>query len=213
MGGRDEGSVGWRGQLDCRRRPRRFPSEPPSIMKSTSNVWAHCLLLLLARFKFSREACLPPCPPTIHSRAHRLAQCRVRLRPTTPSRSPWLRPRTRRQSSVLPVSSVRSMLVGSGTCICVAVCAPISSRRIPSDEIDEQIRRERELNRRNKRPVRLLLLGQSESGKTATLKSASQCCTMSQPHDLIRIPVKTFSSLTHPANGLQSARLGARSCF
>ncbi|KAK0440150.1 guanine nucleotide binding protein, alpha subunit [Armillaria borealis] len=40
-----------------------------------------------------------------------------------------------------------------------------------SDEIDEQIQKERELERRKKRPVKLLLLGQSESGKTATLKN------------------------------------------
>ncbi|KAG7087734.1 hypothetical protein E1B28_013679 [Marasmius oreades] len=40
-----------------------------------------------------------------------------------------------------------------------------------SDEIDEQIRRERESDRRKKKPVKLLLLGQSESGKTATLKN------------------------------------------
>ncbi|KAF5375428.1 hypothetical protein D9615_007931 [Tricholomella constricta] len=40
-----------------------------------------------------------------------------------------------------------------------------------SDEIDEQIRREREGDRKKKKPVKLLLLGQSESGKTATLKN------------------------------------------
>ncbi|GLB44538.1 putative G protein alpha subunit [Lyophyllum shimeji] len=40
-----------------------------------------------------------------------------------------------------------------------------------SDEIDEQIRRERDVDRRRKKPVKLLLLGQSESGKTATLKN------------------------------------------
>ncbi|KAG6910377.1 hypothetical protein DXG01_011092 [Tephrocybe rancida] len=40
-----------------------------------------------------------------------------------------------------------------------------------SDEIDEQIRKEKEGDKRKKKPVKLLLLGQSESGKTATLKS------------------------------------------
>ncbi|KAJ8690482.1 hypothetical protein PTI98_011907 [Pleurotus ostreatus] len=40
-----------------------------------------------------------------------------------------------------------------------------------SDEIDEQIRKEKEARRKKKRPVKVLLLGQSESGKTATLKN------------------------------------------
>ncbi|KAJ3758968.1 guanine nucleotide binding protein, alpha subunit [Lentinula raphanica] len=40
-----------------------------------------------------------------------------------------------------------------------------------SNEIDEQLRKERESERKKKRPVKLLLLGQSESGKTATLKN------------------------------------------
>ncbi|KAF5366805.1 hypothetical protein D9758_006576 [Tetrapyrgos nigripes] len=40
-----------------------------------------------------------------------------------------------------------------------------------SNEIDEQIRRERDRERKRRRPVKLLLLGQSESGKTATLKN------------------------------------------
>ncbi|KAJ7607324.1 guanine nucleotide binding protein, alpha subunit [Roridomyces roridus] len=39
-----------------------------------------------------------------------------------------------------------------------------------SDEIDAELRRERELEKKRK-PVKLLLLGQSESGKTATLKN------------------------------------------
>ncbi|KAJ7699362.1 guanine nucleotide binding protein, alpha subunit [Mycena rosella] len=39
-----------------------------------------------------------------------------------------------------------------------------------SDEIDAQLRKERE-NDKKRKPVKLLLLGQSESGKTATLKS------------------------------------------
>nr|GAT45923.1 predicted protein [Mycena chlorophos] len=43
-----------------------------------------------------------------------------------------------------------------------------------SDEIDAQLRRERETEKK-KKPVKLLLLGQSESGKTATLKSE---CTL-----------------------------------
>ncbi|KAG5729560.1 Guanine nucleotide-binding protein alpha-4 subunit [Termitomyces sp. T112] len=40
-----------------------------------------------------------------------------------------------------------------------------------SDEIDEQLRKEREGDKKKKKPVKLLLLGQSESGKTATLKN------------------------------------------
>jgi hypothetical protein len=43
-----------------------------------------------------------------------------------------------------------------------------------SDEIDAQLRRERESEKKRK-PVKLLLLGQSESGKTATLKSEFSC--------------------------------------
>lgn len=39
-----------------------------------------------------------------------------------------------------------------------------------SDEIDEELRRERVALKKRK-PVRLLLLGQSESGKSTTLKS------------------------------------------
>lgn len=71
----------------------------------------------------------------------------------------------------------------------VREAAEAEAKRV-SDEIDEQIKRERELERRKKRPVKLLLLGecflqlalihsksdvitgQSESGKTATLKSS-----------------------------------------
>ncbi|KAI3604173.1 putative g-protein alpha subunit [Moniliophthora roreri] len=48
--------------------------------------------------------------------------------------------------------------------------AEAEAQRI-SDEIDEQIRRERDNERKRKKPVKLLLLGQSESGKTATLKN------------------------------------------
>lgn len=40
-----------------------------------------------------------------------------------------------------------------------------------SDEIDEMLRQER-ANRRRRKPVKVLLLGQSESGKSTTLKSA-----------------------------------------
>ncbi|KAJ7353187.1 guanine nucleotide binding protein, alpha subunit [Mycena albidolilacea] len=46
--------------------------------------------------------------------------------------------------------------------------AEAESKRV-SDEIDAQLRRERE-NEKKRKPVKLLLLGQSESGKTATLK-------------------------------------------
>jgi guanine nucleotide-binding protein subunit alpha len=48
-------------------------------------------------------------------------------------------------------------------------CAEAEAKRV-SDEIDAQLRREREAEKKRK-PVKLLLLGQSESGKTATLKS------------------------------------------
>lgn len=48
------------------------------------------------------------------------------------------------------------------------------ARRI-SDEIDEQLRREREGEKRKKKPVKLLLLGQGEAGKTATLKNFQLC--------------------------------------
>ncbi|KAH9477099.1 Guanine nucleotide-binding protein alpha-4 subunit [Psilocybe cubensis] len=48
--------------------------------------------------------------------------------------------------------------------------AEAEAKRI-SDEIDEQIRKEREAEKKKKKPVKLLLLGQSESGKTATLKN------------------------------------------
>ncbi|KAJ7153475.1 guanine nucleotide binding protein, alpha subunit [Mycena crocata] len=47
--------------------------------------------------------------------------------------------------------------------------AEAEARRV-SDEIDAQLRRERE-NEKKRKPVKLLLLGQSESGKTATLKN------------------------------------------
>ncbi|KAJ7835955.1 guanine nucleotide binding protein, alpha subunit [Mycena olivaceomarginata] len=47
--------------------------------------------------------------------------------------------------------------------------AEAESKRV-SDEIDAQLRRERE-NEKKRKPVKLLLLGQSESGKTATLKN------------------------------------------
>jgi len=48
--------------------------------------------------------------------------------------------------------------------------AEAEAKRI-NDEIDEQLRREREQDRKKKKPIKLLLLGQSESGKTATLKN------------------------------------------
>ncbi|KAJ7938435.1 guanine nucleotide binding protein, alpha subunit [Mycena leptocephala] len=47
--------------------------------------------------------------------------------------------------------------------------AEAEARRV-SDEIDAQLRRERDAEKKRK-PVKLLLLGQSESGKTATLKN------------------------------------------
>ncbi|KAI5833001.1 G-alpha-domain-containing protein [Schizophyllum commune Tattone D] len=48
--------------------------------------------------------------------------------------------------------------------------AEAEARRI-SDMIDDEIRQEREAEKRKKKAVKLLLLGQSESGKTATLKN------------------------------------------
>lgn len=50
-----------------------------------------------------------------------------------------------------------------------------------NDEIDELLRVERAAARRKKKPVKVLLLGQSESGKTATLKSA---CTGALPFEM-----------------------------
>ncbi|KAK2460385.1 hypothetical protein APHAL10511_007550 [Amanita phalloides] len=47
--------------------------------------------------------------------------------------------------------------------------AEAEAKRV-SDEIDEQLRKEKERERK-KKPTKLLLLGQSESGKTATLKN------------------------------------------
>ncbi|KAH7882786.1 guanine nucleotide binding protein, alpha subunit [Phlebopus sp. FC_14] len=48
--------------------------------------------------------------------------------------------------------------------------AEAEARRI-SDAIDEQIRQERNALKKKKKPVKVLLLGQSESGKSATLKN------------------------------------------
>lgn len=45
--------------------------------------------------------------------------------------------------------------------------------RRTNDEIDEMLRQERAALRKRKKPVKVLLLGQSESGKSTTLKSAS----------------------------------------
>jgi guanine nucleotide-binding protein alpha-1 subunit len=41
--------------------------------------------------------------------------------------------------------------------------AEMEARKV-SDEIDEQIRKEKQATKRRKRPVKVLLLGQSESG-------------------------------------------------
>ena len=60
-----------------------------------------------------------------------------------------------------------------------------------SDEIDEMLRIERAALKKRRKPVKVLLLGQSESGKSTTLKSESmspafrpcnarQCMSMSQ---------------------------------
>lgn len=45
------------------------------------------------------------------------------------------------------------------------------ARRI-NDQIDEMLHQERTALRKRKKPVKVLLLGQSESGKSTTLKSA-----------------------------------------
>ncbi len=44
------------------------------------------------------------------------------------------------------------------------------ARRI-SEQIDEQIRAEKQAMKKRRQPMRLLLLGQSESGKSTTVKS------------------------------------------
>ena len=49
-----------------------------------------------------------------------------------------------------------------------------------SDEIDDQLRKERAALKK-KRPVRVLLLGQSESGKSTTLKSACGSIVLVKP--------------------------------
>ncbi|KAG6377714.1 guanine nucleotide binding protein, alpha subunit [Boletus reticuloceps] len=48
--------------------------------------------------------------------------------------------------------------------------AEAEARRV-SDDIDEQLRQERIASKKMKKPVKVLLLGQSESGKSATLKN------------------------------------------
>ncbi|KAF7333270.1 hypothetical protein MSAN_02421500 [Mycena sanguinolenta] len=45
-----------------------------------------------------------------------------------------------------------------------------------SDEIDEQLSKERQLAKRQPKPVKILLLGQSESGKSTTLKNFQLMC-------------------------------------
>ncbi|KAJ7185342.1 guanine nucleotide binding protein, alpha subunit [Mycena filopes] len=45
-----------------------------------------------------------------------------------------------------------------------------------SDEIDEQLNRERQQGRRQPKPAQILLLGQSESGKSTTLKNFQLMC-------------------------------------
>ena len=49
-----------------------------------------------------------------------------------------------------------------------------------SDEIDEELKRER-IALKKRRPVRVLLLGQSESGKSTTLKSIHVCLPQTIP--------------------------------
>lgn len=59
-----------------------------------------------------------------------------------------------------------------------------------SDEIDEALRTERAAMRKRKSPVKVLLLGQSESGKSTTLKSecASHILFGQQPSSFPRFP-------------------------
>ena len=55
--------------------------------------------------------------------------------------------------------------------------AELEARRI-SDEIDEQIKKEKQATKRRKRPVKVLLLGQSESGKSRSTPLGVEKCDM-----------------------------------
>ena len=48
-----------------------------------------------------------------------------------------------------------------------------------SDEIDARIAAENSARRKKGKPIKILLLGQSESGKSTTLKSASSLLSLS----------------------------------
>jgi guanine nucleotide-binding protein alpha-1 subunit len=52
--------------------------------------------------------------------------------------------------------------------------AEMEARKI-SDEIDEQIKREKQATKRRKRPVKVLLLGQSESGTSKEAICVLEC--------------------------------------
>lgn len=79
--------------------------------------------------------------------------------------------------------------------------AEIDAKKV-SDSIDDMIRQERNDRKRSKPEVSVLLLGQSESGKSTTLKreSRSRRAVMPSPHfrSHVAIPARSsISVLTH----------------
>lgn len=76
-----------------------------------------------------------------------------------------------------------------------------------SDQIDEDLRKERsELKRKSKREVKVLLLGQSESGKSTVLKSTSRTSAFCRRfHRSLQI----FDSSMRRRNGRRSCAHGA----
>lgn len=77
--------------------------------------------------------------------------------------------------------------------------------RRTNDEIDEMLRQERAALRKRKKPVKVLLLGQSESGKSTTLKSVSLIFFLSHIiHTLITL-LKDFQ-LTYARKAWQDER-------
>ncbi|KAF5381468.1 hypothetical protein D9757_008182 [Collybiopsis confluens] len=79
-------------------------------------------------------------------------------------------PPTRPQRNEQRESMLKARLLESGQ-VHDCFSKVVRAHGLHSHEIDEQIKKEREAEKRRKRPVKLLLLGQSESGKTATLKN------------------------------------------